>query len=50
MGGDYFITRRVTAGLSLQYLYAPLDLIGNARNLGDSPFIFSATARLSWIF
>lgn len=50
VGGDYFITRRVTAGLSLQYLYAPIDLLGNARNLGDSPFIFSATARLSWIF
>jgi hypothetical protein len=49
-GGDYFITRRITAGLSFQYLYRPLDLIENARNLGNAPFIFSATARLSWIF
>jgi hypothetical protein len=49
-GGDYFITRRVTAGFSFQYLYKPLDLIENARNFGNSPFIFSVTARLSWIF
>jgi hypothetical protein len=49
-GGDYFITRRVTAGVSFQYLYKPFDLVVNARTFGDSPFIFSATARLSWIF
>jgi hypothetical protein len=49
-GGDYFITRRVTTGLSFQYLYAPLDLIENPRNFGNSPFIISVTARLSWIF
>lgn len=49
-GGDYFITRRVTAGVSLQYLYRPLDLIENPRNFGNSPFIFSVTARISWIF
>jgi hypothetical protein len=49
-GGDYFITRRVTAGLSFQYLYRPLDLFENLRDFGNSPFIFSVTARLSWIF
>jgi hypothetical protein len=49
-GGDYFVTRRVTVGLSFQYLYRPLDLIEDPRNFGNSPFIFSATARLSWIF
>ncbi|HMC95184.1 MAG TPA: hypothetical protein VKO16_10490, partial [Polyangia bacterium] len=49
-GGDYFVTRRVIAGLSFQYLYRPIDLISNPLNLGNSPFIFSATARLSWIF
>ena len=50
VGGDYFITRRITAGVSFQYLYSPLDLIENPRDFGNSPFIFSATARLSWIF
>ncbi len=49
-GGDYFITHRVTAGLSFQYLYGPLDLLENPREFGNSPFIFSVTARLSWIF
>jgi hypothetical protein len=49
-GGDYFVTRRVTAGISFQYLYRPIDLISNPRNFGNSPFIFSATARLSWVF
>jgi hypothetical protein len=49
-GGDYFITRRITAGFGFQYLYSPLDLIENPRDFGNSPFIFSVTARLSWIF
>jgi hypothetical protein len=40
----------VIAGVSFQYLYRPIDLISNPLNLGNSPFIFSATARLSWIF
>jgi hypothetical protein len=49
-GGDYFITRRITGGLSVQYLYRPLDLVENLRDFGNSPFIFSVSARLSWIF
>jgi hypothetical protein len=49
-GGDYFITRQLTAGISFQYLYSPIDLIDNPRDFGNSPFIFSVTARLSWIF
>jgi len=50
IGGDYYLTRQLRAGLSFQYLYEPLDLISNPTQFGNSPFMFSATARVSWVF
>jgi hypothetical protein len=50
LGGDYYLTRRLRAGLSFQYLYRPQDLFSNPEGLGNSPFMFSMTARLSWVF
>jgi hypothetical protein len=50
IGGDYYVTRQLRAGLSFQYLYKPLDLISNPEQFGNSPFMFSATARVSWVF
>jgi hypothetical protein len=50
IGGDYYVTRRLRAGLSFQYLYSPQDLISNPTQFGNSPFMFSATARVSWVF
>lgn len=50
VGADYFATRQLLAGVSFQYLLRPQDLLSNPLNLGNSPFEFSATARLSWIF
>jgi hypothetical protein len=50
IGGDYYVTRRLRAGLSFQYLYEPIDLISNPTQFGNSPFMFSATARVSWVF
>lgn len=49
-GGDYYLTRRLRLGISFQYLYEPGDLISNPTQFGNSPFMFSATARLSWVF
>jgi hypothetical protein len=50
IGGDYYVTRNLRAGLSFQYLYSPQDLISNPEQFGNSPFMFSATARASWVF
>jgi hypothetical protein len=50
VGGDYYLTRRLRAGLSFQYLYSPQDLISNPTQFGNSPFMFSVTARGSWVF
>jgi hypothetical protein len=51
IGADYFITRKWTTGLHFQYLFAPVDLITGAFNLGgSSPYAFSITARISRIF
>jgi hypothetical protein len=50
IGGDYYVTRRVRAGLSFQYLYRPQDLLQNPQGLGNSPFTFSVTARCGWVF
>ncbi|HEY6476104.1 MAG TPA: hypothetical protein VI456_05945 [Polyangia bacterium] len=50
IGGDYYVTRQLRAGLSFQYLYRPQDLISNPTQFGNSPFMFSATARISWVF
>jgi hypothetical protein len=50
IGGDYYVTRRLRAGLSFQYLYEPVDLLSNPTEFGNSPFMFSATARVSWVF
>ena len=49
-GGDYYVTRRLRAGLSFQYLFKPVDLLSNPTQFGNSPFMFSATARVSWVF
>jgi len=49
-GGDYYVTRRLRAGLSFQYLSSPQDLISNPTQFGNSPFMFSVTARGSWVF
>lgn len=50
LGGDYYLTRQLRAGLSFQYLYRPQDLLQNPEGLGNSPFTFSATARCGWVF
>jgi hypothetical protein len=50
LGGDYYATRQLRVGLSFQYLYRPQDLFQNPEGLGNAPFMFSMTARLSWIF
>jgi len=51
IGADYFLTRKWTAGLHFQYLFAPVDLITGAFDLGgSSPYAFSVTLRVSWIF
>ena len=50
VGGDYYLTRQLRAGLSFQYLYRPQDLLQNPQGLGNSPFTFSATARFGWVF
>jgi hypothetical protein len=49
-GGDYYVTRQLRVGLSFQYLYEPGDLISDPTHFGNSPFLFSATARVSWVF
>jgi hypothetical protein len=49
-GGDYYVTRRLRLGISFQYLYEPGDLLSNPTQFGNSPFMFSATARVSWVF
>lgn len=50
LGGDYFLTVRLKAGVMFQYLYRPQDLLSDPRNLGSSPFTFSTTVRLAWVF
>jgi len=50
LGGDYFVTRQLKAGITFQYLYRPQDLFSDPRNLGSAPFTFSTTARFSWVF
>ena len=50
IGGDYYVTRRLRAGLCFQYLYEPVDLISNPTEFGNSPFLFSMTIRVSWVF
>jgi len=50
LGGDYYLTRQLRAGLSFQYLYRPQDLLENPQQLGSSPFTFSVTARCGWVF
>ncbi len=50
LGGDYYLNARWRAGVSLQYLYRPQDLLSNPQGLGNSPFTFSATARLAFGF
>ena len=49
-GADYFVTRRVTAGVSFHYLFEPADLLSDPLNLGTNPFSFTATARASYLF
>jgi len=50
LGSDYYLTARWRLGLSVQYLYRPQDLLSNPQGLGNSPFTFSATARLAFGF
>lgn len=50
VGGDYYLTRQLRAGISFQYLYRPQDLFQNPQGLGNAPFTFSATARFGWVF
>jgi len=50
LGGDYYLTRQLRAGISFQYLYRPQDLLQNPQGLGNAPFTFSATARCGWVF
>ena len=38
LGADYFVTRRVLAGLSFHYLFEPADLLSDPLNLGTNPF------------
>jgi len=50
VGADYFVTRRITAGISFHYLFEPADLLSDPLNLGTNPFSFTATARGSYLF
>jgi len=50
VGADYFLTRRVLAGLSFHYLFEPADLLSDPLNLGTNPFSFTVTGRASWLF
>jgi hypothetical protein len=50
LGADYFVTRRVLAGLSFHYLFEPADLLSDPLNLGTNPFSFTATGRVSYLF
>ncbi len=50
LGSDYYLNARWRAGVSLQYLYRPQDLLSNPQGLGNSPFTFSVTARLAFGF
>ena len=38
IGGDYYLTRRLRAGLSFQYLYQPAGPARTPREFGNSPF------------
>jgi hypothetical protein len=50
IGADYFITRKWLGGVHFQYLFAPVDLITGAFDLGgSSPYTFSVAVRLSRI-
>lgn len=50
VGADYFVSRRVTTGVSFHYLFEPADLLSDPLNLGTNPFSFTATARVSYLF
>jgi hypothetical protein len=50
LGGDYFLTRQITAGLSFHYLFEPADLLSDPLNLGTNPFSFIVSARASYLF
>jgi hypothetical protein len=50
VGADYFVSRRVTTGLSFHYLFTPADLLSDPLNLGNNPFSFTATGRVSYLF
>jgi len=50
IGADYFVSRKLTAGVAFHYLFEPADLLSDPLNLGTNPFSFTATARVSWIF
>lgn len=49
-GGEYLVDRKLTVGLAAAYIYAPVDLVSNAMNLGSNPYFFSLSARVGWTF
>jgi Outer membrane protein beta-barrel domain len=50
VGADYLLTPRWAWGGSVQYIFAPKDLIDNAMTFGENPLAFSVTLRISRIF
>jgi Outer membrane protein beta-barrel domain len=50
VGADYLLTPRWSWGGSVQYIFAPKDLIDNAMTLGENPLAFSVTLRVSRVF
>jgi len=49
LGADYVLNPRVSLGGNASYIYAPFDLIANARSGTGVPQTFVFSARLSWI-
>jgi hypothetical protein len=50
VGADYLLTPHWSWGGSVQYIFAPADLLNNVLALGETPLAFSITLRLSRIF
>jgi len=50
VGADYLVTPHWSWGGSVQYIFAPKDLIDNTMTLGENPLAFSITLRASHTF
>jgi Outer membrane protein beta-barrel domain len=50
VGANYLVTPHWSWGGSVQYVFAPADLINNAMTLGQDPLAFSITLRVSHTF